>query len=123
MDQMDQTCKIAELPDMVIKTQFAEADQVKSQRETASIDQAPLLKDSHFALTLDQETKAEILIALQITTDSLITSLSQSAMEQTDLLQLEPAKPLPSVMTSQSAIKATSESHANPLLSVMKPVK
>ena len=44
MGPMDLTCKTAESQDGKIKTQFAEEDQEKNQRETVSTDQVLLLR-------------------------------------------------------------------------------
>jgi hypothetical protein len=44
MEPTDLTCRTAECPDGTIRTQFAEEDQVKRRKETASIDQVLLLR-------------------------------------------------------------------------------
>ena len=58
MELMDLICKTAEFQDGMIRTQFAEEDQVKKRRETALVDQVLLLNLRESAMELtDQACK------------------------------------------------------------------
>ena len=51
MELMDLVCKTAEFQDGTIRTQSAEEDQEKKKRETVSIDQELLCKQTHLQVS------------------------------------------------------------------------
>jgi hypothetical protein len=100
MDQTDLTCKTAESQDTTTRTQFAEVDQEKRRKETALIDQDPLLKSFQPAMDTTDHPALHAEMALEIP--------NKSAMDKMDNLELTAQLvSLMAVLASQFVIAPT----------------